>query len=552
MSEFKKLTFGQDSRKAVGAGVEKLAKAVKATLGPRGRNVVIQHKMKAPHITKDGVTVAKSIQFRDAGENIGAQMVRQVASKTADVAGDGTTTATVLAESIFTEGMKLVGAGHDPMNLKRGIDKAVDKVVEELKNLSRDVKTSDDIRKVATISANGDTAVGDMIAEAMEKVGNNGVISLEEGKGFSSTLRVSEGFEFDRGYASAYFMTPEEVESGRNRCVFNNAMVWLVKGKLNTGIQMQEMLPTLDQCVQANTPVVIIAEAIEDVVLNTLAANAARGVIQCVAIKSPGFGASREEMLEDLAVFTGATVRDPAFCDSVTKEVAVEELGLCRRIEVYRDRTVIIAGDGREADIEKQCEKIRGNIAQADDIWTREQLDKRLAKLTGGVAVIEVGAPTEVAMKELRDRVEDALSATRAAVAEGIVPGGGVALVRCFRALDGFKTGSAEEDFGVSIVVRAIREPLRTIAFNAGTAPNAASPDLVVEKVVLGEGAFGYDAASLSFVPDMFERGIVDPTKVSRVALQNAADVAGLLLTTECVVTIEDDDTDKNPGMTAR
>lgn len=551
MNEFKKLTFGQDSRKAVGAGVEKLARAVKATLGPRGRNVVIQHKMKAPHITKDGVTVAKSIELRDPGENIGAQMVKQVASKTADVAGDGTTTATVLAESIFSEGMKLVGAGHDPMNLKRGVDKAVDFVVEELKKLSREVTTSDDIRKVATISANGDTAVGDMIAEAMDKVGNNGVISLEEGKGFSSSLRVSEGFEFDRGYVSAYFMTPEEAEAGRNRCVFDNARVWLVKGKLSTGNQMQEMLYTLDQCVKTNTPVVIIAESIEDVVLNTLAVNAARGTLQCVAIKSPGFGASRDEMLEDLAVLTGATLRDPGHFESVTAEVALEELGFCRRIEVYRDRTVIVAGDGREEEIRKQCDKIRGNIDQADSIWDREQLEKRLAKLTGGVAVIEVGAPTEVAMKELRDRIEDALSATRAAVTEGIVPGGGVALVRCLKSLEGFTTGNVEEDFGVAIIKRAVREPLRAIAANAGSAPNAASPDLVLEKVFMAEGSAGYDASSLEFVGDMFERGVVDPTKVTRVALQNAADVAGLLLTTECVVTIEEDEVEQqaNPMM---
>lgn len=537
MSESKKLTFGQDSRSAIGSGISKLAQAVKATLGPRGRNVVIQQQGKPPHSTKDGVTVAKNIVLKDPEENIGAQLVKQVASKTADVAGDGTTTATVLAEDIFSKGMKLVGAGHDPMSLKRGIDKATSSVVEALNTLSRPVETSDDIRKVATISANGDSSIGDMIANAMEQVGNSGIITLEEGKGFESKLRVSDGFEFDRGFASAYFMTPQEVDAGRHRCVFEDAKIWLIRGKISTTNQMNEMIPTLEACVQQNKPVVIIAESIEDVVLNTLAINAAQGKLPCVAIKSPGFGASRDEMLEDLSVLTGAHVRDPAHVHSVLADVSVQELGDLRRIEVYKDRTVIVGVEGREEDIKAQCDKIRGLMNQLDSLWDREQQDKRLAKLTGGVAVIEVGAPTEASMKERRDRIEDALSATRAAVAEGIVPGGGTALVRAGNAAE-LEDMNAEEMAGAELVLEAVREPLRQIVKNAGEK----SPDTIVEKVLGSQGSAGFDAARREHCEDMFERGIVDPAKVSRVALQNAADVAGLLLTTECVVSIEEEE----------
>jgi len=536
MTEFKKLMFSQECRQKIGSGVSQLARAVKCTLGPRGSNVLIQQVGKSAAITKDGVTVARSIVLRDPIENMGAQMVKQVASKTADVAGDGTSTATVLAEAIFSHGMKLVSAGNDAMSIKRGIDKAVEVVVQSLKDQSRPVDTNDDIRHVATISANGDTAVGNMIADAMAQVGNSGIITLEEGKDVETKLRVTQGFEFDRGFASPYFMTPSEVEAGRMRCVYENARVWLIKGKLSTGNQIQEMIPTLDQCRSQNTPVVVIAEDIQDVVLNTLGLNSAQGILPCVAVKAPGFGAAREEMLEDMAVLTGAIVREPAHFESVTKDVGIEELGYIKRIEVYKDRTVLIGADGREEDVQAQCDKIKGMLEQLEGIWEREQQQKRLAKLTGGVAVIAVGAPTDVAMKEKRDRIEDALAATRAAVAEGIVPGGGVALVRSLKALDAFSTGNVEEDFGVRIVREAIREPLKHIVINAGE-----SPDVVIAKVLEGDGSYGFDARAKSFV-DMFKSGIVDPTKVARVALQNASDVASLLLTTECVVSLEQEE----------
>ncbi|MHA2404802.1 MAG: Hsp60 family chaperonin, partial [Candidatus Kariarchaeaceae archaeon] len=453
-----------------------------------------------------------------------------------------TTTATVLAEAIFTEGQKLMGAGHDPMSLKRGIDKAVEKIVESLQDQSRPVDTTEDIRQVATISSNGEKAVGDMVAEAMEKVGNNGIITLEEGKGFESRLRLSDGFEFDRGFTSAYFMTPQEVEQGRQRCVFDDARIWVIDGKLNSQNQMKEMIPTLELCVNEGKAIVIIAESIEDVVLNTLAINAAQGKLSCVAIKSPGFGASRKEMLEDLAILTGATVRDPAHVESVTKEVKTDELGYVKRIEVYKDRTVLIGEEGREEKIRYQCEKIRGMLDQLDSTWDRDQQEKRLAKLTGGVAVIEVGAPTEVAMKERRDRIEDALSATKAAIAEGIVAGGGVALVRASNVLKGFSTKNPEEDFGVGIVRKAVQEPLKHIVDNAG-----GTPDVVVAEVLKSKTGKGYDALKREYC-DMFNKGIVDPTKVVRVALQNAADVAGLLLTTECVVSLDESTKDPTPS----
>ena len=792
--ESKKLTFGQDSRIGIGRGITNLAKAVKVTLGPRGRNVVIQQRGKQPHSTKDGVTVAKSITFKDAEENVGAQIVKQVSSKTADVAGDGpqplyakvltptgyksmgdisvgdavcgtdsstqivlgvypkgereicevifsdgrkveccedhlfsvmtlnhgeekvitvkemfdsgrekanqeyfvptsvaafqkkdlpldpylvgtliaddrleglgvksdessipedylygsisdrkqllnglldaggdrnhrgmfeyctvnesllksfqslcrglgiqicsnvnmsgedgslvykvselsghglkiadirktgkytemqcikvsnddhlyftndyvlthnTTTATVLAEDIFTQGMKLVGAGSDPMSLKRGIDKATVAVVASLDGLSRPVETVSDIHKVATISANGDVEIGDMIAEAMEKVGNNGVITLEEGKGVASKLRISEGFEFDRGFASLYFQTPSEIEAGRERCVFEDAKIWLIDGKLSSRNHFEQMQGTLELCVKEGKPIVIIAEAIEDVVLNTLALNAAQGSLPCVAIKAPGFGEVRGEILEDLAVLTGATLRNPAHHKNVLKDVTIEELGDVARIEVTKEGTIIIAPEGREEKVEAQCGKIRAKLKEIDGMWDRDQQEKRLAKLTGGVAVIEVGAPTEVAMKERRDRIEDALSATRAAVAEGIVPGGGTALVRAgVLAEASFAEENVEELAGAKIIFNAVREPMRQIAENAGEK----SPDSVVEQVLNGGLTAGFDAAKREHCENMFERGIVDPAKVSRVALQNAADVAGLLLTTECVITIEEEE----------
>lgn len=537
------LNFGHDARMKINNGIAKLAKAVKATLGPRGRNVVVEKRDGLARSTKDGVSVAKSIVLKDHVENIGAQMVRQVASKTADVSGDGTTTSVVLAEAIFASGMKLISAGSDPMSLKRGIDKAVDKVVESIQKQSRTVDTTDDIKQVATISANGETEIGDMIALAMDKVGNSGIITLEEGKGFESKLRVSDGFEFDRGFASAYFMTHQEVEAGRQRCVLENAKVWIIDSKLSTAQQMNDMIPTLTECMNKGVPVVIIAESVEDVVLNTLAINAAQGKLHCVAIKAPGFGQAKKEMMEDLSVLTGSTLRDPNHYDSVVKDVPLEELGQLRRIEVYKDRTVIVSHEGREEQIKEQCDKIRAGMEYLDETWAREQQEKRLAKLTGGVATIEVGAPTEVAMKERRDRIEDALAATRAAIEEGIVPGGGVALVRALQTLEGFSTGNQEEDFGVGVIRNAIQEPLRHIVKNAGS-----KPDVIIAQVLNEEGGQGYDASKLEFC-DMFERGIVDPAKVTRVALQNAADVAGLLLTTEAVIALEDEKQEgQHPG----
>lgn len=528
----KKLNFSDDARSKMHTGVLKLAKAVKVTLGPKGRNVVIQQKGRPPTITKDGVTVARAIFLPDAEEDLGAQLVKTVASKTVDAAGDGTTTATVLAEAIYTEGLRLVAAGHDPMTLKRGIDAAVNEVVALVEGQSRPVASAQDIYKVATISANGDTAVGEMISKAMEEVGNNGVITLEEGKGHETKLTVSEGFEWDRGYASGYFMTPEEVQAGRMKCVYQNAKVWLLNTKLDTSVQLKEMLPVLDQCAQNNLPLVIIAEDISDVVLNFLAHNAAQGTIKVVAIKAPGYGASRTEMLEDLAVITGANLRDPTISRSLFEGVSLDELGTARQIEVFKDRTVLIGSEERADAIKERCDQIRSTLEQQEDLWDREQMEKRLAKLTGGVAVITVGAPTEVAMKERRDRIEDALAATRAAVAEGIVAGGGVALVRAYGQMLSREV-APELAFGRSVVMKAILSPLRSIVANAG-----GTPDVVVEKLLeMTDSEMGFDAATMEYA-NMFDRGVLDPAKVTRVALQNAADVASLLLTAECSISI--------------
>jgi len=546
MSVKKDILFGDDSRAKILVGAKKLAAAVKVTLGPRGRNVIMQRSDLESVISKDGVTVAKSIVLKDPQENVGAQMVKNVAGKTADVAGDGTTTSAVLAEAILDQGMKLIAANHDPMSIKRGIDKAVSVVVDSLRESSRPVKSSDDIKKVATISANGETDIGIMIAKAMEEVGNDGVITLEEGKGFESKLHTSQGFEWDRGYLSAYFMTPEEVNAGRKRCVYENARIWLIDGKLSTTQDMEDMLPTLEACMSQSIPVVIVAEDISGAVLNTLAMNAAQGRLQCVAVKSPGYGASRKEMVEDLSVITGATVKDPAVSDSVLKDVSIEDLGLIRRIEVSKDKTVVIGMDGQEDAIKTQCDSIRASLKDVDSEWNREQMEKRLAKLTGGVATIEVGAPTEVAMREKRDRIEDALAATRAAVAEGVVAGGGVALVRAGKALKAFETGNVEEDFGVNIIKSALQAPMMQIIKNAGE-----SEQVVVNEVLAQENnEMGWNAATRKYV-NMFQAGIIDPTKVARVALQNAADIAGLMLTTECLISIEDtaEPAQTGPGM---
>lgn len=531
----KLLEFGQPSREKIVMGVTKLARAVKATLGPRGRNVVIQKKMGSPHVTKDGVTVARSISFKDPYEEVGAQMVKEVAQKTADVAGDGTTTATVLAEAIATEGLKLVAAHHDPMSLKRGIDKAVERVVEQIGLQKKVISTSQEIKQVATISANGDETIGSMVADAIDQVGTDGIITLEEGKGTESTLRVASGFEFDRGYLSPYFCNELE----KQRVILQDARVILVNGKLVGSGALKDMQNVLEECHANSVPVVLIAESIEGEILNTLIVNSLKGALRCVAIKAPGFGEARKDMLGDLAALTGATLRDTEStgASSPVRNLSFTELGFTPRIEVYKDRTLLLAHSGATEMVEQRAAQIRARMTQADSSHDLENLEKRLAKLTGGAAVIEVGAATEAEMKERKDRLEDALAATRAAIQEGIVPGGGVALVRAASALKGFTTGNTEEDFGVRIVLDAITVPLKRIAENAGQ-----SGDVVVSDVRdRSTGSMGFDAYRLQMT-DMFEAGIVDPTKVVRIALQNAASIAGLMLTTECVVVFDPDD----------
>lgn len=531
--ETKILQFSDKARDKMNNGVALLSKAVKATLGPRGRNVVIQRRGASPHITKDGVTVAKSIVLKDEFENMGAQMVKEVALKTADIAGDGTTTATVLAEAIFREGMRLVAAQHDPMSLKRGIDKAVETVVEHLNSQARDVSSIEDIRQVATISANGDKEIGNMIAEAMEAVGKEGVITLEEGKGFETKLKVSKGYEFDRGYASHLFCN----EHDKQRVVFEDAVVWLVNGKLAGKNTLDEMLPALEFCSNNGLALVLIAESIEGDVLNTLVLNNLRTTLKCVAIKAPGFGDRRREMLEDLAALTGANLRDPDLnAMSLVSGMSAEEFGRIKRIEVYKDKTLIVAPEGSEERVESRVAVIKAQVSQDQDTWDRERTQQRLAKLVGGVGVIEVGGATEIEIKEKKDRLEDALSATRAAVEEGIVPGGGTAFARASMALDSFSTGNDEEDFGVKIVKYALKVPLWQIVENSGD-----KGDVRVAEVMAAQNSVGFDAYRNRMV-DMFEQGIVDPKKVSRVALQNAASIAGLMLTTECVIAFEQEE----------
>jgi len=539
--DIKKIEFSQEARKKIADGVTVLSKAVKATLGPRGRNVVLERQHGAPHITKDGVTVAKSISLRDEFENIGVQMVKEVALKTADLAGDGTTTATVLAEAILTEGMRLVAAGSDPMSLKRGIDKATQKVVELLKAQTRQVKSTEEIRQVATISANGDSEIGDMIAEAMKAVGKQGVITLEEGKGFESELRVSSGFEFDRGYLSGHFCNDVE----RQRVVYDDAIVWLINGKVVGTNMLEDMIPVFQYCSNEGLPLVLIAESIEGEILQTMILNYLKGALKCVAIKAPGFGDRRVEMLGDLAALTGAQLRDPQAVGNtgLVKAINPEELGRCKRIEVTRENTVLVAPDGTEASVEARVSQINAQLSQEPSSWDRERTQQRLGKLTGGIGVILVGGATEMEIKEKKDRLEDALSATKAAVEEGIVAGGGVALTRAAKELETFTTGNPEEDIGVRIVREAIQIPLCQIAENAGE-----DGKVIVRDVKNATSdAMGFDAAAREF-KDMFEAGIVDPTKVTRVALQNATSIAGLMLTTECVVAFDRNDESTTPG----
>jgi len=513
--------FGSDAREKVLKGVNTLADAVTVTLGPKGRNVVLEKSFGAPNITKDGVTVAKEVELEDKFENMGVQMVKEVATKTSDVAGDGTTTATVLARAIFVEGAKMVAAGHDPMTLKRGIDKAVSRVVDELKTLSKSTKDQKEIAQVGTISANNDPTIGNIIAEAMDKVGKDGVITVEEAKGLETTLEVVEGMQFDRGYLSPYFVTDPD----RMECTLEDAYLLIHEKKISN---MKDLLPILEQIAKSGRPFLLVAEDIEGEALATLVVNKIRGTLQCAAVKAPGFGDRRKAMLEDIAILTGGRVIAEELGLKL-ENVTLNDLGRAKRIVIDKDNTTIIDGAGKKADIQGRCAQIRTQIEETTSDYDREKLQERLAKLVGGVAVIRVGAATEVEMKEKKARVEDAMHATRAAVEEGIVAGGGVALLRSSSALDKVEA-SEEERVGVNIVRRACEGPLRWIAQNAGQ-----EPSIVVDRVRNGKGAFGFNAATDEF-EDLLKAGIIDPTKVVRTAIQNAASVAGLLLTTEAMV----------------
>jgi chaperonin GroEL len=519
----KQLKFDEEARSALLRGVTVMAAAVKATLGPKGRNVVIDKKFGSPTITKDGVTVAKEIELKDKYENMGAQMVREVASKTSDVAGDGTTTATVLAQAIFREGLKNVTAGANPMGLKRGIEAAVDAVVKDLKSISKSTKDKKEIAQVATIASNNDKTIGNLIAEAMEKVGKDGVITVEESKSADTVLDVVEGMQFDRGYLSPYFVSdPERMEVS-----LEDAYVLIHEKKISV---MKDMLPLLEQVARAGKPLLIIAEEVEGEALATLVVNKLRGTLSACAVKAPGFGDRRKAMLEDIATLTGGK--------AITEDLGIKlenikltDLGRAKKVVVDKDNTTLVEGSGKTKEIEGRIKQIRAQIEETTSDYDREKLQERLAKLAGGVAVIKVGAATETAMKEKKARVEDALNATRAAVEEGIVPGGGVALLRSAKAIDGLKL-AGDEKVGAMIVKRALEEPIRQIVENAGL-----EGSVIVEKVKSETAPNrGYDAESMEYV-DMMQAGIIDPTKVERVALQNAASVASLLLTTEALIT---------------
>jgi chaperonin GroEL len=529
----KQLMFNEEARRTILRGVDKLANAVKATLGPKGRNVVLDKKFGAPSITKDGVTVAKEIELEDPFENMGAQMVKEVASKTSDVAGDGTTTATVLAQAIIREGMKNVTAGSNPMALKRGIDKAVEAVVEEIRRISKPTRGKKEISQVASISANNDKMIGDLIADAMEKVGKDGVITVEEAKGVETTLEVVEGMQFDRGYISPYFVTdPERMET-----VIENPLILINEKKISG---MKDLLPILEQIAKMGKPLLIIAEEVEGEALATLVVNKLRGTFSACAVKAPGFGDRRKEMLKDIAVLTGGEVISEELGIKL-ENIRLEDLGKCKKVVVDKENTTIIEGAGKGKEIEGRIKQLRTQIEETTSDYDREKLQERLAKLSGGVAIIKVGAPTEIAMKEKKARVEDALNATRAAVEEGIVPGGGVVLLRAMPALDKLRV-SGDERIGVDIVRRALEEPIRWIAENAGV-----EGSIVVQKIREASGPFGFNAETEEY-EDLVAAGIIDPTKVTRIALQNAASIAGLMVTTECMVT-EIPEKEKTPPM---
>jgi chaperonin GroEL len=529
----KEIIFSTSARAEIAKGLNLLANAVKVTLGPRGRNVVIEKSWGSPTVTKDGVTVAKEVEVENKFQNMGAQMVKEVASKTSDVAGDGTTTATVLAQSIYNEGAKLVAAGLNPMDLKRGVEAAVEKIVEHLQKQSVPTKGKKDIAQVGTISANGDEGIGNMIAEAMEKVGKEGVITVEEAKTLSSDLDVVEGMQFDRGYLSPYFVTDGE----RMEAVLNDAFVLSHEKKISN---MKDLLPVLEQVAKQGKPLLIIAEDVDGEALATLVVNKLRGTLQVCAVKAPGFGDRRKAMLQDIAVLTGgqAVTEDLGL---KLENLTLQDLGRAKRIVVDKDNTTIVEGAGKKDGIDARVKTIRREIEETTSDYDREKLQERLAKLVGGVAVIRVGAATEVEMKEKKARVEDAMHATRAAVEEGIVPGGGVALLRAGASLDKL-TFDDDRRYGVNIVRRAIEEPLRQIAVNAGV-----DGSIVVSKVAEGKGAFGYNAAKLDY-EDLVAAGVIDPTKVVRTALQNAASVAGLMLTTETLIAEKPKKEDKAGG----
>ncbi|CAB3780844.1 60 kDa chaperonin [Paraburkholderia ultramafica] len=518
----KDVVFGDSARAKMVEGVNILANAVKVTLGPKGRNVVLERSFGGPTVTKDGVSVAKEIELKDKLQNMGAQMVKEVASKTSDNAGDGTTTATVLAQSIVREGMKYVASGMNPMDLKRGIDKAVAAAIEELRKISKPCTTNKEIAQVGAISANSDSSIGDRIAEAMDKVGKEGVITVEDGKSLQDELDVVEGMQFDRGYLSPYFINNPD----KQVAVLDNPFVLLHDKKVSN---IRDLLPVLEQVAKAGRPLLIIAEDVEGEALATLVVNNIRGILKTVAVKAPGFGDRRKAMLEDIAILTGGQVI--AEETGLTLEKAtLAELGQAKRIEVGKENTTIIDGAGEAANIEARVKQVRTQIEEATSDYDREKLQERVAKLAGGVAVIKVGAATEVEMKEKKARVEDALHATRAAVEEGIVAGGGVALIRARTAIAGLKGANADQDAGIKIVLRAMEEPLRQIVTNGGE-----EASVVVAAVAAGQGNFGYNAATGEYV-DLVDAGVVDPTKVTRTALQNAASVAGLLLTTDAAV----------------
>jgi chaperonin GroEL len=532
----KQILYSVEARNAVMRGVDQLSEAVKATLGPKGRNVVIDKKFGSPVSTKDGVTVAKEIELKDPFENMGAQLLREVASKTSDVAGDGTTTATVLAQAIFREGVKNVTAGANPMDLKRGIDRAVEVVIEEIKKLSRPTKDKKEIAQVGTISANNDPTIGDLIAEAMEKVGKDGVITVEEAKSMETSLDIVEGMQFDRGYLSPYFVTnPERMET-----VIEDAYVLLHEKKISN---MRELLPILEQIAKMNKPLLIIAEDIEGEALATLVVNKLRGTLQCAAVKAPGFGDRRKDMLRDIGVLTGGNVISEDLGIKL-ENVTLNDLGRARRITIDKENTTIVEGAGSAEDIEGRVKQIRTQVEETTSDYDREKLQERLAKLVGGVAVINVGAATEAEMKEKKARVEDALNATRAAVEEGIIPGGGVAFVRALTALEKVEAElEGDQRIGLRIVKQALEAPLRYIASNAG-----AEGSIVVQTVRGMKTNEGYDASDDTY-GDMLEKGIIDPTKVTRTALQNAASIAGLLMTTEALITELPEKEEKAPAM---